>query len=105
MRSPKIQQRLLAETELSFDRVLEIASAMERADKNFFDIEGSSRLEKMEGLNKVLEKHDKCEQMDRKKGQDCFRSGGNHFKNQCIFNNAKCHNCGNGIIFTKMSKI
>ena len=53
MRSPKIQQRLLAETELSFDRALKIASVMERAEKNVSNIEGSSRLEKMEGLNKV----------------------------------------------------
>ena len=40
MRSPKIQQCLLAETELSFNRALKIASAMERAKKNVCDIEG-----------------------------------------------------------------
>ena len=34
VRSPKIQQHLLAETELSFDWALKIASAMERAKKN-----------------------------------------------------------------------
>ena len=34
VRSPKIQQRLLAQTKLSFDRALKIASAMERAEKN-----------------------------------------------------------------------
>ena len=79
MRSPKIQQCLLAETELSFNRALKIASAMERAKKNVCDIEGSSWLEKMEGLNKVQEKHNKFEEMGRKKGQDCFCCGGNHF--------------------------
>ena len=56
VRSPKIQQRLLAETELSFDRALKIASTMVRAEKNICDIEGLSRLEKMEGLNKLQEK-------------------------------------------------
>ena len=56
VRSPKIQQRLLAETELSFDMALKIASTMVRAEKNVCDIEGLSGLEKMEGLNKVQEK-------------------------------------------------
>ena len=94
VRSPKIQQRLLAETELSFDRALKIASAMERAEKNVFNIEGSSELEKMEGLNKVQEKRDKFEEIGRKKGQECFSCGGNHFRSKCRFKNAKCHNCG-----------
>ena len=90
----KIQQRLLAETELSFDRALKIASAMERAEKNICDIEGSSGLEKMKRLNKVQEKRGKFEEMGRKKGQECFRCGGNHFQRKCSFKNAKCHNCG-----------
>ena len=51
---------------------------MERAEKNVCDIEGSSGLEKMEGLNKVQEKRNKFEEMGRKKVQDCFRCGGNH---------------------------
>ena len=53
VRSLKFQQCLLAETESNFDRALKIASAMERAEKNVCNIEGSFRLEKMEGLNKV----------------------------------------------------
>ena len=40
VRSPKIQQRLLAETELSFDRAMKIASAMERAEKNVLTLKG-----------------------------------------------------------------
>ena len=51
VRGPKIQQRLLAKTELSFDRALKITSMMERAKKNVCDTEGSSGSEKMEGLN------------------------------------------------------
>ena len=65
---PKIQQRLLAETELSFDRALKIASAMEKVEKNVCNIEESSELEKMEGLNKVQEKRNKFEEMGHKKG-------------------------------------
>ena len=90
----KIQQCLLTETELSFDRALKIASAMERAEKNVFDIEGSSGLEKIERLNKVQEKRDKFEEMGRKKGQGCFCCEGNHCQSKCSFKNAKCHNCG-----------
>ena len=69
---------------------------MKRAEKNVCDIEGSSGLEKMwEGeLNKVQEKRDKFEEMGRKKGEDCFRCGSNHFQSQCSFKNGKCHNCG-----------
>ena len=83
VRSPKIQQNLLAETQLSFDRALKIVSAMERAEKNVFDIEGSSGLEKIERLNKVQEKRDKFEEMGRKKGEECFCCGVNHFQSKC----------------------
>ena len=92
--SAKLEQRLLAETELSFDGALKIVSAVERAEKNVFDIEGSSGLDKMEELNKVQEKCDKFEKMGCKKGEECFRCGGNHFQSNCTFKNAKCHNCG-----------
>ena len=67
---------------------------MERAKKNVFDIEGSSGLDKMEGLKKVQEKRNKFEEMSRKKGQQCFHCGGNHFQSNCSFKNVKCHNCG-----------
>ena len=93
VRSPKIQQHLLAKTELSFDRALKIASAMERAEKNVCNIEESSGLEKTEGLNKVQEKCDKFEEMGHKKDQGCFCCGNNHFQSKCSFKNAKCHNC------------
>ena len=95
VRSPKIQQRFLAETEFCFDRALKIAFAMERAKKNFCNIEGLSALEKMEGLNKVQEKRHKFEEMGRNKSQDCFHCGCNHFQTKCSFKNGKCHNCGN----------
>ena len=75
MRSPKIQQRLLAETDLSFDRALKNASAMEKVEKNVCHIEESSGLKKMEGLNKVQEKRNKFEEMGHKKGNHL----GNHF--------------------------
>ena len=68
MRSPKTQQRLLAEPELNFDRALKIASAMEKVEKNVCNIEESYGLEKMEGLNKVQEKRNKLEKMGHKKG-------------------------------------
>ena len=84
-RSPNIQQRLLAVTEVSFGRALKVASAMERAEKNVYNIEGSSGLKKMEGLNKVQEKRNKFEEMGRKKGQDRFCCGGNHFQSKCSF--------------------
>ena len=72
---------------------MKIASAMERAEKNVCDIEGSSGLEKMERLNKVQEKCDKFEELGRKKSQDCFRCGGNHFQSKCSFKNPECHSC------------
>ena len=68
VRSRKIQQHLFAKTEPSFDKALKITSVMETAEKNICDIEELSRLEKMEGLNKVQEKHDKFDEIGRKKG-------------------------------------
>ena len=52
VRSPKIQQHLLAKTEPSFDKALKITSVMETANKNDCDIEGLSGLGKMEGLTR-----------------------------------------------------
>lgn len=55
VRYTKIQQRLLAQTELSFEKALKIACAIEITEKNVCDIEeGSSGVEKMgELLNKL----------------------------------------------------
>ena len=39
VKEPKIQQRLLAEPDLSFDKAFELALALESADKNVKDLQ------------------------------------------------------------------
>ena len=95
VRNTKIQQCLLAKTELSFEGALKIVCAMERAEKNMHDTEeGVSKAGKIEGLvNKLQGRQREIYEKAYKKGQECFWCDGNHFRTQCRFKNVICHNC------------
>ncbi|CAG2249536.1 unnamed protein product [Mytilus edulis] len=74
IKSDRIQRRLLAEPNLTFEKALEIATAMETAEKNAQDIQAKTTLE-------------------IPKQGDCYRCGGNHLAAECRFKDAKCHSC------------
>ena len=90
----QIQRRLLAETELTYQKAVELALAMESASKNVGDLHVSKTNANpgtpTEQIDKVT--HGKQASM-WKKNQDCYRCGGNHEPSACKFKDAKCYNC------------
>ena len=93
IKNDRIHIRLLAEPSLTFDKALEIATAMETAEKNAQDIQAS-------GINATVPKPvNKVSKMSTRnnlpkfKQGDCYRCGGNHKAAQCKFKDAKCHIC------------
>ena len=82
----RIQRRLLAERELSFEKAVEIALAHEMASKNLIDLGGKTT----GSVNKVKEST-KPRSEDKKR--ECHRCGGNHDPARCAFKNEICYNC------------
>ena len=80
----RIQRRLLAERELSFEKAVEIA--FEMASKNLINLGGKTT----GSVNKVKEST-KPGSEDKKR--ECHRCGGNHDPTRCVFKNEICCNC------------
>ena len=76
---PKIQQRLLAEPDLSFDKAFELALASQSADKNAKDLQ----LMASPAINWVQHKKPVCHHCRDK-----------HIAADCKFKTAECHKCG-----------
>ena len=75
---PRIQRRLLAEADLTFDKAYELALASEFADKSAKDLKSATPLV----VNRVQHK------------QECYRCGDKHNAADCRFKNVECHKCG-----------
>ena len=77
-----IQQRLLSETDLTYKKAMEIATAMEAADKNnkaFKPPEASVKKLSNRSTNQQSCYHCECT---------------NHMASDCKFKDAECHKCG-----------
>ncbi|CAG2223037.1 unnamed protein product [Mytilus edulis] len=93
IKSDRIQRRLLAEPNLTFEKALEIATAMETAEKNTQDIQASGTNGTFEKqINKVSKSYTRNNSGNSKQG-DCYRCGGNHLATACRFKDEKCHSC------------
>ena len=79
----KIQQRLLAEPELTFDKAFELALASESADKNAKDLLPAAKVPQ----NPV-------HKLQVKQPLPCYHCGGKHKSGDCRHKAAECHNCG-----------
>jgi len=75
---PRIQRRLLAEADLTFDKAYELALASEFADKSAKDLKSATPLV----VNRVQHK------------QECYRCGHKHNAADCRFKNIEYHKCG-----------
>ena len=75
---PKIQRRLLAEPDLTFDKAFELALASESADKNAKDLQPTAS----PTVNRVQHK------------KICHRCGDKHSAADCKFKTAECRKCG-----------
>ena len=85
----RIQRRLLAERELTFEKAVAIATATEMASKNLIDIGGKTPSSDT-NVNKV-EEEIKPPHFQRK--QECYRCSGNHDPSSCKFKNEVCYKC------------
>ena len=79
---PKIQRRLLAEPDLTFDKAFELALASESADKNAKDLQATKSPQP--SLNR----------MQSKQAKPCYHCGGNHKATDCPHKSSDCHKCG-----------
>ena len=94
----RIQRRLLAETELPFAKAMQIASAMELADKNTADLRGSTP----ETVNKTTAQHGRREgngkgpARTKQWSKRCGRCGrvDAHPQSDCPARNLECYKCG-----------
>lgn len=114
IRDKSVQRRLLWETELTFDKALEIALAAETADKDskrLTDCDqdstpGQTQIRgKITGtdttpvykLNSGEKRYPPARPGDANKSsareQECYRCGGRHHPSRCTFLEYKCHFC------------
>ncbi|VDI55683.1 Hypothetical predicted protein [Mytilus galloprovincialis] len=93
IKDDRIQRRLLAETDLTFKRAMDISTAMEMAAKNAQDIQASGILQN--SVNKVTKGKPRSNYSQNREHEqsDCYRCGGNHKAAECRFRDAKCHIC------------
>ena len=75
----RIQRRLLAEPELTFDKAFEIAMASESAEKNVKDLQSPVPVNKLKTHSTQ---------------NPCYRCGEKHKAAVCRFKNVECRKCG-----------
>ncbi|CAG2228036.1 unnamed protein product [Mytilus edulis] len=88
----RIQRRLLAEPNLTFEKTLEIATTMETVEKNAQTIQASGTNAAFQKINQVSKSYTRNNSGNSKQG-DCYQCGGNHLAAECRFKDAKCHSC------------
>ena len=81
LRNEAVQQRLLSEGDLTYAKAVEIAQAMEAADKNAREFHSTES-----GIKRVS-----TSPSSAKKYHRCNRTG--HSPNRCKFKEATCHKC------------
>ena len=80
--NPSIQQRLLGEGGLTFKKALELSLSMELANK------GSSELQA------ATKSDEQVQTVQKSRGLQCYRCGGNHLAHVCRLKNLICSQCG-----------
>ena len=90
----QIQERLLAEPDLKYQKAVELALAIESASKNVGDLHmtktNANLVRSTEYVDKVTQgKH----ALLGKKNQECYRCGEDHEASSCKFKEAKCYSC------------
>ena len=92
-----MQRRLLLEKKRTYDKAMEMAQAMEAADRNLKGFKGADA-----AVHKVTERsfnsreqHSDRHSSNSRESSCCFRCGkGNHGEADCKFREATCHRCG-----------
>ena len=85
-----MQRRLLAEPALNLDKAVEIALAMESAERNARDLQKSQH---PQAVN-VLKNHSPTTAPHQKtRTVECYRCGGAHLATECRFKDTECRLC------------
>ena len=88
----RIQRRLLAEPDLSFDKALELSVAAEAAERNTRELDKGTKppsVHKLSGSGEQPRRGGGAQSSKR-----CYRCGGDHNQEQCRFKDSDCHHCG-----------
>ena len=89
----RIQRRLLAEPELTFQKALTLSQAMELADRHTKDLQVASTVNPAQ-IHKLHKKASSSPKSSKDTAAVCYRCGGKHLANHCPFKEAECHACG-----------
>lgn len=86
-----IQRRLLAETDLTFEKALKIAQAMKTANKGVRDLQAQCPEKSIS-----MRMHRTSVKQDYGQSKACYRCGSlQHLANKCKFPSEKCHKLEN----------
>ncbi len=93
----RIQRRLLSEPDLTFDKALKLAQAIETASKDVKDLQSlefaPSHVRAPQAVHKMSAKQTPSKQQHQRKV--CYRCGGEqHRAGDCRFIKETCHKCG-----------
>jgi len=92
-----IQRRLLAESQLEFKKAMELATAMEIANRNTRDLSAGNLTEKPEEsqVHRVTQDPPKQPPRDLKRPtKECYRCGGQfHDPDKCRYKDEECYKC------------
>ena len=89
----RIQRRLLAEPNLTFEKAKALAEAAERADENARELEKATP--GPVGIHKIATRKTKEGGPHWSKcNTECYRCGGKHAADKCRFRDSDCHHCG-----------
>ena len=84
----KVQEQLLAKSDLTLQKAMEIAQGIETAARNVKELHAPSR-------SQDIQVHQVSPSGAGGPPTRCYRCGkGNHVSSQCPFIKARCHNCG-----------
>ena len=89
VRDKRLQQRLLAEANLTFKIAMEVSQAVEAAERNTRDLQArqTPKTETLLALNKPRAANLPVS------ASKCYRCGGTHLPNDCYFKDVECHFC------------
>ena len=92
----RIQRRLLSETNLNFESALNLAQAMESANKNVQDLQlkGPTVNAVKSGVPARAGQRRETRPREGDGYTECYRCKGKHSPRDCRFRSAKCHICG-----------
>lgn len=87
VRDERIQRRLLQDPELTFERAMSTARAMETATKDTEELQRPTAGERLGRVHKIPESRVEAEK------KKCYRCLGWHSPSDCYFLKAQCHKC------------